>query len=1380
MMGKMTSYRNVEPPREGEPDSFTLEPSYRSCPNLYKPWIINNELERLKMMRELKQCIQQNTPISVDTETTGLKIDRDKIIGMCISFPPWDTGIYCPMYNDPHGGIFWKKQSVFDELVEFFGELLTSSILKKMHNKHYDTPIIYHNWKIMTVNTICTMLMIHTLDPESELGLKENAVKLIHPEADWYEQEKDRYNFAVGGTADNPKLWLIPLTPVAQYGAADSAFTGIVEEKVRSKLEPQLLHLYETLVMPLSDELMDIRIYGCPLDKEYLEVGREWYAAELESIIKQIREMLKDPEFNPASNDQVREALFEKLKLPGGRIGKKGFSTDKDEMERLRGMHPVSDKILDYRSTAKMKETYFDGLLNDIGPDGSFRGDVKQFGTRTGRISASRIHQIPRGPEIRKAFVAGEGYVLVGGDHCLAPDQRILTKDLRWIPAKDIETGMEIVGFDEDRFDPYKISKVEKVQNIEKNTYKISTDKGEIVCSETHAFIKRPPKKKRSWIFAKNVVVGDLLAFYHKPWEEDKTYEGGWLAGFLDGEGWIGKNGRRDCKKRPAVLGFAQNKGPLLNLVLNAFEKRGFRCRLKKTKTYFSKKSGRFETTTSYIIYPHVAVLGSLRPKRLLPRAEELWNGTRTWNKNVNAAKVISIDCLGKQNVIAIQTSTRTFIVEGFLSHNSQLEARVLGHESQDPQLCGAFQRGEDVHSTTTKLMWSEEFADVPVEDIKKKYPERRNDGKSTNFALFYLETIAGLKRQVGCSWEEAKDLYERFHKSYSQILPWSQKLIEDVRKKGYVEMISGRKRYLPELQTKEAKYIILNKPPTYPPRKNRPTCYATPKYKSGIAKSLHFDLSIEIWEWTPDRADRLRPILRQVGMKRCSECSYLWECYYTLDHTRIKKENEHYERIVCNSKIQGCKWIESEVLTNKGLIPLKDLTNDYKLLTLEGETSNFFVHNTGNQEVFKIDTSCGDDFVTQEHHFFTYKNGSFRMIPLSQIQKGDRILASNRSAVEGDYQYGEEVGELLGILCGDGWYKNNRSFRIFFGHNFSYARKIYILIKRIFPEITIKIKKNINSKGKSWYFQIDNKKARDFLLRTGLGLDSKKTKKLPNWVFTSSLLERLAVLRGLYDTDGGLNPVPTFTNKSEFLVDGFIRLCRSIGIVVSKKKYGEVFKAKVSSNTAKIFTTIIQPRIKLKCYNGPSKSLLPKDLIKDIGESIFNSNRRKKLFPSKSKERSHIYRFMSGSGTSESCLNFLEKIEQTEEIKLYRRLSSMKWSKVYSITSIGVKPTMDIEMWGKEHSYIGQGLVQHNSAGDLTNCGIVRTGRMIREHNMKGGICPLMNYVHDEVIYRIRTDMNIDQFVKDYQRCMESPSEYLSVPLIFEPRIGKSWADIK
>ena len=128
-------------------------------------------------------------------------------------------------------------------------------------------------------------------------------------------------------------------------------------------------------------------------------------------------------EFNLNSPKQLGEVLFEKLQLPGGKKTKTGYSTAADVLEKLAPTAPIVSDILEYRTLAKLKSTYADGLATCIKEDGKIHTTFNQTITATGRISSTEpnLQNIPMrmelGRMIRKVFVPGEGNVFIDADY---------------------------------------------------------------------------------------------------------------------------------------------------------------------------------------------------------------------------------------------------------------------------------------------------------------------------------------------------------------------------------------------------------------------------------------------------------------------------------------------------------------------------------------------------------------------------------------------------------------------------------------------------------------------------------------------------------------------------------------------------------------------------------------------------------------------------------------------------------------------------------------------------------------------------------------------------------------------------------------------------
>lgn len=180
--------------------------------------------------------------------------------------------------------------------------------------------------------------------------------------------------------------------------------------------------LLEEIELPLSRVLAKMEIEGFSVDK----AGIEEFGKKLAVRIDELTHLIYDEvgyEFNINSPKQLGVALFEDLGLYCKKKTKSGYSTNAEVLEAIRNDHVVIEYILEYRSLAKLKSTYCDGLVKVIADDGRIHTFFNQVETRTGRISSlePNLQNIPirteLGRELRKFFVASEGSVLVDADY---------------------------------------------------------------------------------------------------------------------------------------------------------------------------------------------------------------------------------------------------------------------------------------------------------------------------------------------------------------------------------------------------------------------------------------------------------------------------------------------------------------------------------------------------------------------------------------------------------------------------------------------------------------------------------------------------------------------------------------------------------------------------------------------------------------------------------------------------------------------------------------------------------------------------------------------------------------------------------------------------
>ncbi len=192
---------------------------------------------------------------------------------------------------------------------------------------------------------------------------------------------------------------------------------------LRARLEEKgMAALFFDLEMPLLFTLYAMQQRGILIRREELAEYGAALGDKIAGLESEICALAGEP-FNINSPKQLGEILFGKLKLPGGKKTKTGYSTAADVLERLAGQHPIVEKILEYRQLAKLKSTYADGLAGYIAEDGRIHGTFRQTITATGRISSTdpNLQNIPirmeAGRQLRRVFVPEDGFVFLDADY---------------------------------------------------------------------------------------------------------------------------------------------------------------------------------------------------------------------------------------------------------------------------------------------------------------------------------------------------------------------------------------------------------------------------------------------------------------------------------------------------------------------------------------------------------------------------------------------------------------------------------------------------------------------------------------------------------------------------------------------------------------------------------------------------------------------------------------------------------------------------------------------------------------------------------------------------------------------------------------------------
>lgn len=278
-------------------------------------------------------------------------------------------------------------------------EILTSSRPKRTnHLKSLWHVALREKYSLENI-TLDAEIAAYILDPTSNdysLGRLYNEYAVIVPEL---ETELESENLAL----------IAGLTPLA------NTLAGEIKDN-------QQEYLLEDIELPLAEVLASMEYIGIALDAE----GLKAYGEQIEGDLKKAEEKIfgyAGEEFNVNSPQQLSVILFEKLELPPGKRTKTGYSTNVDVLEGLKDKHPIINEILEYRTLAKLKSTYVDGLLGEVGKDGRIHTTFQQTLTRTGRISSTEPNlqnipiRTPIGSEIRRFFQAKDGDILLDADY---------------------------------------------------------------------------------------------------------------------------------------------------------------------------------------------------------------------------------------------------------------------------------------------------------------------------------------------------------------------------------------------------------------------------------------------------------------------------------------------------------------------------------------------------------------------------------------------------------------------------------------------------------------------------------------------------------------------------------------------------------------------------------------------------------------------------------------------------------------------------------------------------------------------------------------------------------------------------------------------------
>ncbi|MBT7482748.1 MAG: DNA polymerase I, partial [Nitrosomonadales bacterium] len=389
--------------------------------------------------------IKKKKIFAIDTETTSLEVMNAKLVGISMSLKKGEAA-YIPInHMDAAEG----EQINENQIVKLLKPLLEdNSIIKIGQNIKYDAHIFLNlGIKMRGINED-TMLMSYVIDSNQSHGMNKLSQKYLGHDCISYES-------LVGSGVNQLSFDQINITDALSYAAEDADVTFQLYHVLRDQLkkDKKLLDIYEKFEIPSMKALIEIERNGVLIDGHLLNQQSQKIGEELISIENKSYELAGQP-FNLASPKQLREILFEKLKIKPLKKTPTGTpSTSEEVLQELAKDYPLPKILLEYRTLAKLKSTYTDKLPLMINQTtGRIHTSYNQAVAVTGRLASSdpNLQNIPikspEGRKIREAFIAKPEFSIISADYSQI-ELRILahlSKDTGLIEAfknnKDIHT----------------------------------------------------------------------------------------------------------------------------------------------------------------------------------------------------------------------------------------------------------------------------------------------------------------------------------------------------------------------------------------------------------------------------------------------------------------------------------------------------------------------------------------------------------------------------------------------------------------------------------------------------------------------------------------------------------------------------------------------------------------------------------------------------------------------------------------------------------------------------------------------------------------------------------------------------------------------------
>ena len=416
-------------------DIATLQPTAAKAPTppdgdyiaITTPDALNTLISQLK----------QSDRLSVDVETDSTDEVQTNLVGIAIT-PAAKKGYYIPV---GHGAAttVGGQASLFDTSMQESNAhqldiasvqkalapvLADSGVTKYMHNAKFDMAVLQRYNMPVEPPIFDTMIAAWLVNnaPEARYGLKALALNELNI-------KMTPIKSLIGSGKSQITMAQVSIEAATPYAAADVDMTLRLAGKMEKRLKldkGKNWRIFQEIELPLVYVLKDMELTGITVDVTVLRKISVTLSKRLAELETEIHRRAGQP-FNINSTQQLSDILFKKLGLPtaGLKKTKSGhYSTAAGALENLAGKHPIIDLILEHRTLKKLQNTYVDALPKLINPKtGRIHTSYNQIGISTGRLSSANPNlqnipiRAPQGREIRRAFTAPAGWMLVAADY---------------------------------------------------------------------------------------------------------------------------------------------------------------------------------------------------------------------------------------------------------------------------------------------------------------------------------------------------------------------------------------------------------------------------------------------------------------------------------------------------------------------------------------------------------------------------------------------------------------------------------------------------------------------------------------------------------------------------------------------------------------------------------------------------------------------------------------------------------------------------------------------------------------------------------------------------------------------------------------------------